>query len=119
MDSIAEASLLYDFYGGLLTERQRQVMALYHEENLSLSEIAEEFHISRQAVHDTLKKAEQTLSAYEETLGLVRKFLETDEALAEVEGGIAEATRLAEKAADAPVVAALTQILPLVRQMRT
>ena len=68
---IAETSLLYDFYGALLTDKQREVMALYHEENLSLSEIASEFGISRQAVHDTLKKAEQALKEYEEKLKLM------------------------------------------------
>ena len=57
IESIAENSLLYDFYGQLLSKRQQEVMALYHEENYSLSEIAEEFGISRQAVHDTLKKS--------------------------------------------------------------
>ena len=62
MESIEKISLLYDFYGGLLTEKQRQVMELYHEENLSLAEIAEEFGISRQGVHDTLKKAEHLLT---------------------------------------------------------
>ena len=62
INDITRASLLYDFYGALLTEKQRSVMALYHEENLSLSEIADEYGISRQAVHDTLKKAEQALA---------------------------------------------------------
>ena len=76
-DSITEVSLLYDFYGKLLTEKQRLVTELYHEENLSLSEIAKEFDISRQAVHDTLKKAEQALSEYEEKLGLVKRFADT------------------------------------------
>ncbi len=55
-------------------------MALYHEENYSLSEIAEEFGISRQAVHDTLKKAEQALAEYEQKLGLV-KTLQRSEAV--------------------------------------
>lgn len=59
IESIAENSLLYDFYGQLLSKRQQEVMALYHEENYSLSEIAEEFGISRQAVHDTLKKQDK------------------------------------------------------------
>lgn len=74
MDSIAKESLLYDFYGKLLTEKKRHVMELYHEENLSLSEIAEEFGISRAAVHDSLKSAEKQLAEYEEKLGLVDKF---------------------------------------------
>lgn len=76
-DSITEVSLLYDFYGQLLTEKQRRVMELYHEENLSLSEIAAEFDISRQGVHDALKKAEQSLGEYEQKLGLVKKFADT------------------------------------------
>ena len=82
VDDITKASLLYDFYGALLTEKQRQVMALYHEENLSLSEIGQEFVISRQAVHDTLKKAEQALEEYEDKLKLMDKFLKTERALA-------------------------------------
>ena len=49
-------------------------MELYHEENLSLAEIAEEFEISRQGVHDALHKAEKSLESYEEKLGLVRRF---------------------------------------------
>ena len=80
IESIAENSLLYDFYGQLLSKRQQEVMALYHEENYSLSEIAEEFGISRQAVHDTLKKAEQALAEYEQKLGLV-KTLQRSEAV--------------------------------------
>ena len=74
IDDITQASLLYDFYGQLLSKRQSQVMELYHEENLSLSEIASEFNISRQGVHDALKNAEKALSEYERKLGLVEKF---------------------------------------------
>ena len=85
VDDIARASLLYDFYGALLTDRQRDVMALYHEENLSLSEIAQEYDISRQAVHDTLKKAEQALSEYEKKLGLVDKLLIREKAINRIE----------------------------------
>ena len=89
VDDITKASLLYDFYGALLTEKQRQVMALYHEENLSLSEIGQEFGISRQAVHDTLKKAEQALEEYEDKLKLMDKFLKTERALALIREEIA------------------------------
>lgn len=90
VDEIAKASLLYDFYGALLTEKQRQVMALYHEENLSLSEIAGEFGISRQAVHDTLKKAEQALEDYENKLNLIDKLVRTEEAIARIDKEIEE-----------------------------
>ena len=71
MNSDTKLSLEYDFYGALLTKRQSEVMQLYHEENLSLSEIAEEFGISRQGVHDALKNAQEALTTYEEKLGLV------------------------------------------------
>lgn len=76
-DKITEVSLLYDYYGQLLTEKQRNVMQLYHEENFSLAEIAEEFSISRQGVHDTLKNAERALAEYEEKLGLVKRLDES------------------------------------------
>lgn len=90
VDDIAKASLLYDFYGALLTEKQRRVMALYHEENLSLSEIAQEFGISRQAVHDTLKKAEQALTEYENKLKLIDKLIRTEDAITEIQKEIAQ-----------------------------
>ena len=74
IDKVQYASLLYDFYAELLNESQREVMALYHEDNLSLSEIAEELGQSRQAVHYTLKKAEAALRTYEQKLGLIESY---------------------------------------------
>lgn len=85
IDDIAQASLLYDFYGQLLSARQREVMELYHEENLTLAEIAEEFGISRQGVHDALKNAEKSLSGYETKLGLVAKFQKSTDAVHEID----------------------------------
>ncbi|MBK5253811.1 MAG: hypothetical protein JJE03_05065 [Peptostreptococcaceae bacterium] len=69
------ASLLFDFYGDLLAEQQKRVMSQYHEENLSLSEIAENLNITRQGVHYALKNAEKILQDYEDKLGLVKKYL--------------------------------------------
>lgn len=86
IDEVTKQSLLYDFYGELLTKRQRDVMALYHEENLSLSEIAEEFSISRQGVYDALKNAEKSLTNYEEKLGLVGKFMKSSDAVQRIDG---------------------------------
>ena len=74
LENIEIQSMLYDFYGALLNEGQNEVMALYHEDNLSLSEIAEELGTSRQAVHYTLKKAERALNEYEARLGLVAEY---------------------------------------------
>lgn len=85
MDKITEASLLYDFYGQLLTKRKQEVMELYHEENLSLAEIADEFGISRAAVHDSLKSAEKSLQEYEQKLNLVSKFMQTNAAIEKID----------------------------------
>lgn len=85
IDEITRQSLLYDFYGALLTERQREVMELYHEENLSLAEIAAEMGISRQGVHDALKKAEKSLEGYEQKLGLIAKFQKTNSSINEID----------------------------------
>ena len=93
MDKITEASLLYDFYGQLLTKRKQEVMELYHEENLSLAEIADEFGISRAAVHDSLKSAEKSLQEYEQKLELVSKFMKTNAAIEKIDkmiDGLAE-----------------------------
>jgi len=64
---------LYDFYGGLLTERQKKVMEQYFYNDLSLGEIAEENGVTRQAIHDLLKRVEQTLERYEARLGLLAR----------------------------------------------
>ena len=72
--TVQYASLLFDFYGDMLGESQSEIMTLYHEDNLSLAEIAEELGTSRQAVHYTLKKAESTLEKYEEKLGLLKTY---------------------------------------------
>lgn len=75
IDKISEMSLHLDFYGGLLTEKQRQVMSYYFEEDMSLGEISEELHTSRQAVYDLIKRSEKILKKYEIELGLINRFL--------------------------------------------
>ena len=65
--------LLLDFYGALLTEKQRQYLEYHFLNDLSLAEIAEEFGVTRQAVHDVLKRSEGVLEAYESRLGLVAR----------------------------------------------
>ena len=65
---------LLDFYGDVLTERRRDALDSYYNNDMSLSEIAEEMGISRQGVRDLIKKAEEELFFYEEKLGLARKF---------------------------------------------
>ena len=74
MDAL-EMTLLYDYYGDLLTERQRMCFELYHDQDLSLAEIAEELKVSRQGVYDNLSRAETTLRNMEEKTGCVRQSL--------------------------------------------
>lgn len=69
-----EISLLFDFYGQLLTEKQKTVIELYINGNYSLSEISDELKISRQAVRDSIIKSEKQLNKYEEQLKLLQKF---------------------------------------------
>ena len=68
-----EMSLLLDYYGELLTEKQRTCFDLYYNQDLSLGEIAQEAGISRQGVHDFLARAEQALEEMEEKLGCVAR----------------------------------------------
>ncbi|MDO4305708.1 MAG: YlxM family DNA-binding protein [Eubacteriales bacterium] len=75
MEKFVQQALLYDFYGELLTERQRQVYESVVLEDYSLSEVAEELEISRQGVHDMIRRCNHILEGYEEKLHLVEKFL--------------------------------------------
>ncbi len=84
LEKLERVARLFDFYGKLLTEKQQAILSLYYDQNLSLGEIAEEYKISRQAVHDLLKRGEKTLAEYEEKLGLVRKYLSEQELLEKI-----------------------------------
>lgn len=86
MEKLAKRALLVDFYGPLLTEKQRNVWDLHYQQDLSLTEIAEVEHISRQAIHDLLKRTERILNEYEDKLGLVQRFWIEREKLMEVQG---------------------------------
>ena len=79
MDEILKQSLLYDFYGELLTEHQKEIYEQFIVEDLSLSEIAKDAGISRQGVHDLVKRCDKILEEYEAKLHLVEKFLSIKE----------------------------------------
>jgi predicted DNA-binding protein YlxM (UPF0122 family) len=74
LDKVLKIGVLFDFYGALLTDKQRQCLEMHYLNDLSLAEIAEEFLVSRQAVHDILKRAEQILFEYEAKLGLAERY---------------------------------------------
>lgn len=81
-----KVALLLDFYGQMLTEKQRDVIDLYYNEDLSLGEIAEHVHITRQGVRDSIKRGEQQLLEWEDTLGLAGKFVRCAEMMEEIRG---------------------------------
>ena len=85
MDKILEQALLYDFYGELLTAHQKEIYEQAVHDDLSLSEIAETAGISRQGVHDLVKRCHRTLEGYEAKLHLVEKFLSVKEKVSEID----------------------------------
>lgn len=83
-DKFSKTALLLDFYGNLLTDKQRLIMSYHFEEDMSLSEISEELNISRQAVHDLIKRSGKLLSEYESKLGLIERFLTQKDKLRQI-----------------------------------
>ena len=73
MEKIVEQGLLYDYYGELLTEHQKKIYEDVVYNNLSLNEIAEDEGISKQGVHDLVKRCDKTLSEYEDKLKLIER----------------------------------------------
>jgi uncharacterized protein len=72
IDKVTRVVNLYDLYGVLLTERQREMMELYFFDDWSLAEVAENLGVSRQAVHDNIRRAEEQLESYEHALSLLK-----------------------------------------------
>ncbi|RYL95366.1 putative DNA-binding protein [Sporolactobacillus sp. THM7-4] len=97
LEKIIRVNALYDFYQPLLTPRQQEYLDLYYLNDFSLGEIAERCHVSRQAVYDNLKRAESALEAFEEKLGLFRKYQARLELISELRlqaGKLSGETRL-------------------------
>lgn len=84
MEEIVQLSLLFDFYGDLLGGHKRQIFEDYILNDLSLSEVADEAGISRQGVHDIIKRCSRKLKEYEEKLHLVEKFEMTKKKVDEI-----------------------------------
>ncbi len=106
-----ELSYLIDFYGDVLTEKQRDVMEQYYNDDLSLAEIAENFGITRQGVRDSIKRGEAILLDLEDKVGFARRYKELQEGLEKLDemaremerqtkGGFASAEFIAGKAAE-------------------
>jgi predicted DNA-binding protein YlxM (UPF0122 family) len=88
MEKIVWQGMLYDFYGELLTEHQKKIYEEVVYENLSLGEIAEKHGISRQGVHDIIRRCDAALGGYEERLGLISRYEKIRSELAELKACI-------------------------------
>ena len=89
-----QVAVLLDYYGDLLTEKQRDFISLYYDEDLSLSEIAENEGITRQGVRDSIKRAEALLFEMEEKLGIAKRFEEIKDKLTIINESAAEISRI-------------------------
>jgi len=83
-DPAFRRALLFDIYGPLLTDKQREYFDLHYNEDYSLSEIAEETGISRQGVWDQISRAEKAMEEMESKTGLVEKYMEQDRIITEI-----------------------------------
>ncbi len=106
MQKNAEIGMLLDCYQNLITPRQADVLALYYEEDLSLTEITEHYAITRQAVLDLIRRGEKQLYYYEERLGLLKRKTHNQELLEQLRN---KTSQLSEKCAN--------EILSLAEQM--
>lgn len=107
MERKIEISMLLDIYGNLLTKKQFEFLDNYYNNDLSLSEIAENENITRQAVRDNLKKGECKLFEYEEKLGVMRKTIMQEEKIAVI---LSEITKISNKATDKEIAKVLEDV---------
>ncbi|MDO4325517.1 MAG: YlxM family DNA-binding protein [bacterium] len=113
MERIVRQGLLYDFYGVLLTEHQRKIYEDVVFNDLSISEIAREEGISRQGVHDLVRRCDKILESYEARLGLVEKFEKTKESVRDIHQMIQEYQRSQDQSLIEKIEAAAVKILEL------
>ena len=103
-------AMLLDFYGALLTDKQRECFDLHYNEDLSLSEIAEQCGISRQGVWDNIHRAESAMQEIETKTGLIRRFIELNEGLDRLSGSLRELAGITEGRAEKLAETALREI---------
>ena len=114
-----EMSLLFDFYGETLTEKQRELFDLYYNEDLSLAEIAEHAGITRQGVRDSIKRAEHALREMEEKLGLVARYGGTERCAEELSKQVTALSALnADKLHSREAEDILSRMTALLEQLR-
>ena len=107
MDKYVEISILLQIYGKLLTKKQLNVLDNYYNDNLSLSEIAENNNISRQGVRDLLKKGEDKLFEYEEKLEFMKKMKKNEQTIKTI---LAQLNKIGDNSSDKKVEKILNDI---------
>ena len=112
MEEKIKISMLLEIYGKLLTEKQKNLLDDYYNKDLSLSEIAENENITRQAVRDLLKKGEKKLFEYEEKLGVMEKSIVQEEKIDEI---LSEITKIENKFTDEEIANVLDDIKNKIR----
>ncbi len=108
MKELMHISMLMDYYDYFLTDKQREMMNLYYEEDYSLGEIAAMHNISRQGAYDSIKKGEAILHKYEQHLGLVKKQKELDKKINEIQKNL---TQLSVSTEQQSILATITKLL--------
>ena len=104
-------TMLFDFYGELLTERQKEFYELYYDEDLSLSEIAENYGISRQGVRDVIVRAEAYMTEIEDKTGLVKRFMQRTPHLERIEAAADELRWLNDRRYEDSSIAELVTVI--------
>ena len=107
MEKKVEVSILWEIYGKLLTEKQYEFIEDYYNNDLSLSEIAENNEITRQAVRDIIKKGEKKLFEYEEKLGIMKRTLNQEKKMEKV---LSELTKIQNNYSDKEIANVLEHI---------
>lgn len=107
MEKNVKISILNEFYGNLLTQKQSEFINDYYNNDLSLSEIAENENITRQAVRDIIKKGEKKLFAYEEKLGFMKRTLKQEKRIDKV---LLELTKIQKDSSDRQIASVLENI---------
>ena len=107
MDKHIEISMLWEIYGKLLTEKQYEVLNDYYNNDLSLSEIAENNNISRQGVRDLIKKGESKLFEYEEKLNIMKKTQINEQTIQNV---LAQLSKISENSSEKKIEKILNEV---------
>lgn len=108
MKELIRITMLLDYYGTLLTEKQNQILKMYYEEDYSLAEIADNYNITRQAAFDAIKKGEAVLNKYEQALNLAQKQTEKEKTAEEIRNLL---SKLAINQTEAGVIGKIEKLL--------